>query len=630
MASEIWIYNQFNDRRHVVPVQEDVVTIGRDPGNTVCLQSPFISRQHARLIREGDRWFVENVGLNGTTVANQVVADGERMPVREGDEIRLGEFSLYVVDREKRSARVREARQDPSRRVLEIEKAIHSQLLERLNLRRFSADAKSNEAYVQQIKLHLEDLIDKAMPKVDRATARHLVENYLRRRVLNAVARLATGKLSYEYGFDDSDVLVDKYEQVLSELVQNMIDDFELALRPETIKEDLWAVEQRFDQIARNYLAQFTPGLTQYVVRRMIAKDITDIVLGYGPLQDLLEMPNVSEIMVVGADKIYVEKNGVITSAGRRFFSDEIVYSIIERIITPTGRKIDQSTPLVDSRLPDGSRVNAIIPPLSLCGPCLTIRKFSKVPFTIDDLIEFGTLNERAAAFLRAAVAGKLNMVISGASGSGKTTLLNVLSGFCAREERIVTVEDSAELQLPQEHVVSLETRPANIEGRGEYSIRELVRNALRMRPDRIIVGECRGPEALDMLQAMNTGHDGSLTTVHANSPQDAMARIETMVLMAVDMPVRAIREQIVGALDVVVHISRLSDGRRRVTAISEVVGVDRDTGQIIMEDIFVLRSRSGQKRTLAADAELMHTGYIPEFAAQLIHDGHLSIESFL
>ena len=629
MAFELLVYNQLNDRKYTVAIDTEVVSIGRDETNTVCLASPFISRQHARLICADDRWYVENAGLNGTMVANEPVPDGRRQPVREGEEIRLGEFSLYLVNRDQAAKTGEKARRDPVRRALEIEREVHSQLLDRLNLRRFSSDAKTNAAYVQQIKAHLEDLIDKAMPKIDRGTARHLIEENLRRRVLGEVARLATGRLAYEYGFDDADVQVERYEAALRDMVQQIIADLHLPLRPETVKEDLWAIEQKFGHVVGPHLKRFTPGLSQYVVRRTIAKDITDIVLGYGPLQDLLEMPNVTEIMVVGANRIYVEKNGLVTNSGRRFFSDDIVYSIIERIITPTGRKIDQSTPLVDSRLPDGSRVNAIIPPLSLSGPCLTIRKFSRVPFTIDDLIEFGTLNERAAAFLRACVQGRMNLVISGGTGSGKTTLLNVLGAFCAREERIVTVEDSAELQLPQEHVVSLETRPANIEGRGEYSIRDLVRNALRMRPDRIIVGECRGPEALDMLQAMNTGHDGSLTTVHANTAYDALSRIETMVLMAVDMPIRAIREQIVGALDLVVQIARMVDGRRRVTAISEVKGIDDQTQQIIMEDIYVLRSRSGVKSKLAADAELVHTGYVPEFAELLINDGLLTVQAF-
>jgi pilus assembly protein CpaF len=330
--------------------------------------------------------------------------------------------------------------------------------------------------------------------------------------------------------------------------------------------------------------------------------------------------------MVVGKDHIYIEKDGSLQNTGRSFFSDEIVLSVIERIITPVGRRIDRSSPLVDARLPDGSRVNAIIHPLSLSGPALTIRKFARIPFTIDDLVERGTMTEAAASFLRACVLGRKNMMISGGTGSGKTTMLNVLGNFISSAERIVTIEDSAELQLPQDHIVRLETRPANIEGKGAYTIRDLVKNALRMRPDRVIVGECRGAEALDMLQAMNTGHDGSLSTVHANTPDDTIKRLETMVLMAVEMPVRAIREQIVAALDVIVQIARLVDGSRRVTHISEICGIDPETDQVVTEDIFILPSLVGKS---GGEDDLMHTGYIPRFSEQLIKNDFLDVGVF-
>jgi pilus assembly protein CpaF len=276
----------------------------------------------------------------------------------------------------------------------------------------------------------------------------------------------------------------------------------------------------------------------------------------------------------------------------------------------------------VDARLPDGSRVNAIINPLSLAGPTLTIRKFARIPFTVDDLVERGTLTEATAGFLRACVMGRMNIIISGGTGSGKTTTLNVLSNFIPEGERIVTIEDSAELQLPQEHLCRLETRPANIEGKGAYTIRDLVKNALRMRPDRLIVGETRGPEALDMLQAMNTGHDGSMTTIHANSPDDTIMRLETMVLMAVDMPVRAIREQIAAALHVIVQMVRLPSGQRRLTHVSEICGIDPDTTRVIVEDIFVLRGESGQEK-------LRHTGYIPTFTEDLLARKLISVEAF-
>ncbi len=316
-------------------------------------------------------------------------------------------------------------------------------------------------------------------------------------------------------------------------------------------------------------------------------------ILGYGPIQPLLEDETITEVMVNGARQVYVERQGKLHATDVVFEDDDHVLRIIERIVAPLGRRIDESSPMVNARLPDGSRVNAIIPPLSLVGPVLTIRKFSKIPFTVEDLIRFGTFTREFVQFAEAAVKARLNVIVSGGTGSGKTTLLNTLSGFIPHDERIVTIEDAAELQLRQEHVVRLETRPPNIEGKGQITIRDLVVNALRMRPDRIVVGECRSGEALDMLQAMNTGHDGSITTVHSNSPRDTLARLETMVLMAgMDLPLRAIRQQIASAIDLIVHIGRLRDGSRRLVKASEVIGMEGET--ILMQDIFTFVEEEG------------------------------------
>jgi pilus assembly protein CpaF len=347
--------------------------------------------------------------------------------------------------------------------------------------------------------------------------------------------------------------------------------------------------------------------------RDQLVGEMVDEALGLGPLENLLSDPTISEIMVVDPDTIYIEQRGRLTRATARFTDDERVRAIIERIVTPLGRRIDESSPIVDARLRDGSRVNAVIRPLALRGSAITIRKFSKSPLTLDNLIGFGAMTEEMGRFLTRSVIAKKNIVISGGTGSGKTTLLNVLSAAIPAGERIVTIEDAAELQLGQPHVVSLETRPANMEGKGEYSIRDLVKNALRMRPDRIVVGECRGGEALDMLQAMNTGHDGSLTTTHANSPREAIARLETLVLMSgLDLPVRAIREQIAGAVNVLVQQSRLSDGSRKVTAISEVTGVS-DEGDIELVPIFrFIRTGTGDDGKVVG--EFRATGFLPTF----------------
>jgi pilus assembly protein CpaF len=347
--------------------------------------------------------------------------------------------------------------------------------------------------------------------------------------------------------------------------------------------------------------------------RQRLIRDVEDDVLGHGPLQRLLDDPSITEIMVNGAQMIYVEQDGKLTRVNAHFNSEEHLRRVIERIVARVGRRIDESSPLVDARLADGSRVNAVIPPLAFSGSTLTIRKFSKDPFKVKDLIAFGTLTAEMAELLQACVEARLNIIVSGGTGSGKTTLLNVLSSFIPEGERIITIEDAVELQLQQDHVVRLESRPANIEGKGEIGIRELVRNSLRMRPDRIVVGEVRGGESLDMLQAMNTGHDGSLSTVHANSPRDAVARLETLVLMAgMDLPLRAIREQIASAVDVIVQLSRLRDGSRRVTFVTEVQGMEGQT--VTLQDAFVFDYSAGLDASGRFLGRPIPTGVRPRF----------------
>ena len=321
--------------------------------------------------------------------------------------------------------------------------------------------------------------------------------------------------------------------------------------------------------------------------RAQVTNDLFNDIMGYGPIEVLIQDPRYSEIMVNGPDHIYIEEKGKLKLTGLKFRDEEHLMNVIDRIVSQVGRHVDEASPMVDARLLDGSRVNAIIPPLSLVGPVLTIRKFGKKPITAQQLLQFGSLSPKMLQFLEACVKGKLNIVVAGGTGSGKTTLLNVLSSYIPEDERIVTIEDAAEVQLHQEHVITLEARPANLEGKGAITIRNLVKNALRMRPDRIIVGEVRSEETLDMLQAMNTGHDGSLTTTHANSPRDTLSRLETMVLMSgMDLPLRAIRDQVSSAIDLIVQQSRLRDGTRKITSITEVIGMEGDI--ISMQDIFV------------------------------------------
>jgi pilus assembly protein CpaF len=396
-------------------------------------------------------------------------------------------------------------------------------------------------------------------------------------------------------------------EELGPTLYDRQMSDAELRLRVLEMLE--WAVDQE----------QGLP-LTS-ADRRALLNEIASDVLGYGPIDPLLNDPDITEVMANGPYDIYFEKRGKIVLSDVKFVDEVHLRRIIDKIVGQIGRRVDEATPMVDARLPDGSRVNAVIHPLAIGGPFLTIRKFAVDPYQEADLINFGTITQRVADFARACVRGRLNLLISGGTGSGKTTTLNVMSSYIPGDERIVTVEDAAELQLHQEHVLTLESRPANIEGKGAVAIRDLVRNTLRMRPDRIVVGEVRGAEALDMLQAMNTGHDGSLTTVHSNSPRDTLSRIETMVLMAgFDLPVRAIREQIAAAVDLIIHVSRLKDGTRRVTHVTEVEGME---GEIItLQDIFLFDYGMGVDEDGVYKGRLKATGIRPSFSQDLENQG--------
>jgi pilus assembly protein CpaF len=414
------------------------------------------------------------------------------------------------------------------------------------------------------------------------------------------------------------DAFVDLKERIQDKLIAELDPNMDITQTGEV----RGTIEGMYEQI----LTQEGHILSRQEKQRLFEQIVAEI-LGLGPLEPLLMDEAVTEIMVNGPDHIFVEKKGKLSKVNMSFESEEHLMRIIDRIVSPLGRRIDESSPMVDARLLDGSRVNAIIPPLAINGPTLTIRKFSKVPLTVDDLIRYGSITPEAMEFLNACVVSRLNVVVSGGTGSGKTTLLNVLSGFIPDDERIVTVENAAELQLRQEHVVTLESRPPNIEGKGEVTIRDLVINCLRMRPDRIVVGECRGGEALDMLQAMNTGHDGSLTTAHANTPRDTLSRLETMCLMAgMDLPVRAIRDQIASAVDLIVQQERMRDGTRKVTNITEVQGMEGDV--IVLSDIFAFQHQGIENGRVIG--RLKPTGLRPKFVERIEDAGiHLPANMF-
>jgi len=386
----------------------------------------------------------------------------------------------------------------------------------------------------------------------------------------------------YEIGSEEKQ---EQLEELKSTVHRHLLTQTEFAVLQRMTREQL---AERISQLTQQAVADFGLTLGSRLVTA-VEQEVIYEVLGYGPVQTLIDDPQITEIMVNGPHQVFIERDGRLQLTNRHFADDDHVMRIIEKIIAPLGRRLDESVPMVDARLPDGSRVNAIIPPLAINGPCLTIRKFSADPYTPEDLVSFGTMSAQIGDFLEACVNSRLNMLVSGGTGSGKTTTLNALSSFVPADERIVTIEDAAELQLQQSHVITLESRPSNAEGKGEIAIRSLMRNSLRMRPDRIIVGEVRGGEALDMLQAMNTGHDGSMSTLHSNSPRDSLARMETMVMMAgMELPSSAIREQIASALHLIVHQNRLRDGSRRITSVTEVQRMEGEG--IVLQDLFVFK----------------------------------------
>ena len=584
---------------------EGALTVGRTAGNTLCLEGDLISRTHVIIDVGAQALRVEDRSSNGT-MAGDVLLRHRAAEVPYGTPIIVGNFTLYVHPITAGAAvpPLPLPASIPRARGVEGPTTMGRPVT-------FGAPPIPPPAPSFGAAPPIPPLGPRPPPA---APSRSQGPLATMTRPPEAAGRPTIPAPPPEVAAGESE------SQLRREIHAKLLENLDLA-KLDAAKLDDPSMRPRVLTALRRIVQQLDARIPPTINRDVLIGELADEALGLGPLERFLADATISEIMVVDPSTIYVEQSGKLVRADARFTDDERVRAVIERIVTPLGRRIDESSPLVDARLKDGSRVNAVIKPLALKGSCITIRKFAKTPLTLDKLIGFGALTEQMGRFLTRAVICKKNVLISGGTGSGKTTLLNILSSAIPADERIVTIEDAAELQLKQPHVVSLETRPANMEGRGEYTIRDLVRNALRMRPDRIVVGECRGGEALDMLQAMNTGHDGSLTTTHANSPAEAIARIETLVLMGgVELPSRAIREQIAASIHLVVQQSRLSDGTRRISAVSEVSGID-EAGQIEMRAIFEF-VRTGTGPTGKVLGEHRATGYLPSFLDAFIVAG--------
>ncbi|MGC8926383.1 MAG: ATPase, T2SS/T4P/T4SS family [Myxococcota bacterium] len=542
-------------KERIEEINKQTIFIGRAQENDLVLPVPSVSKRHARFLVKDGRYVLMDLGSTNGTFVNGKQINGP-VVVKPNDVISIGEYEIVLLSSAPKPAPLEVRQRTPPPPPV-------------------APSAKTN------------------MPRNPPAVQRSQAKN------------------------QDLEIISAFKREVHSRLIEAMdlrrVDISKLG-EAELYERTREKITQIVDQL------QSEGNYPSGVDKAKIVSEIVDEALGLGPLEEFIADKSVTEIMVNGARQIYIERDGKLYLTDKTFSSDQAVMGVIERIIAPLGRRIDESSPLVDARLKDGSRVNAIIPPLAIKGPTITIRKFRKDKLTMDDLIRSNTISPEMVEFLKVCVFYRRNILISGGTGSGKTTTLNALSEFISNDERIITVEDAAELQLRQEHWVQLESRPPNIEGKGQITIRDLVRNCLRMRPDRIIVGECRGGEALDMLQAMNTGHDGSLTTVHANSPRDALARLETMVLMAgIDLPVKAIREQVSSAINIILHQSRFSDGSRKVTHISEITGMEGDI--ITMQDIFLFKQQ-GYDENGKVLGEFVATGFIPRFYDELRQRG--------
>lgn len=621
-----------DSQKRMREVAGESLSIGRGAHNDLVLNSPFIADEAAVVRRVDGGWEFCALSHNAIYLRDRVLYRGDRWLISMDEALRLPPFTLEfdipapVDDTARRLERIDRAAQ-------QFTQDVHAEVLRRMRAEFGGGLVGEADLNVETLKRWEDEIArtagDLGLTDGDRselvdhlagmAIRDHLVAQLTTSTEAPPTARGRIGLGSRDKAWMRPLTLLADRERELDATANFLSAMIGMTARP-TVPERLAVVERDFLPAWRGVQEKYHGDFKLYLALRSLKKQVKDLVFGYGPLEDLLALPTVTEIMVVDSDRIYVEKGGRIENSGRRFLSDDVTEAIMDRIVALVGRSIDRSRPMVDARLADGSRVNAVIAPIAVSGPCLTIRKFPARRLGIADLLKFGTLTSQVAAFLEAAVRNRRNILVAGGTGSGKTSLLNCLSEFIPDGERIITVEDTVELQLQKEHVVQLESKPANVEGAGAYTIRDLVKNALRMRPDRIVVGECRGPEALDMLQAMNTGHAGSLTTIHANAAADVVLRLEVMVQMASDLPVASIHRQIASAVDLIVQMERLRDGRRVVSEVAEVVGIDPRDGRAELRQLFEFEH---------AAAELQPTGHLPTFMPDLLAGQLLDLEAF-
>ena len=615
----VLVQNTLTNRQWVAIDGPAGFLIGRDDTCDVRLESRFVAGVHARVERNDGAWEIELLpGVNPVEIDGKEYSAGQKVMIKGSSRLRVMEFVLVLDSAEAEQTAVREESSD---RLTELQNSLHSELLRRLDLR-LGTYSTSNQTDERNDKLNnvLDDLLagDFKTQVFESDLSPLMVSLALRARLIDWVFTKLGREKKISSGWEDVGTNAE-LERTIHAAVTKLAGKLGIIEKKTSVGNAELIIESKFDSTVIAVAEELLANARAYAISTYLKKLLYDVVFGLGPLEDLLRSPSITEIMVVNPSRIYVERAGRITKAPQAFPSEAACVSIIERIVAPLGRRIDRSQPLVDARLRDGSRVNAIIEPLAVKGPCVTIRKFPASHVTADDLVRWRSLQPFTVTLLRACVQHRTNILVSGGTSSGKTTLLNVLSGMIQMGDRLITIEDSAELRLQQEHVVTLETKPANAEGAGEFTIRDLVKNALRMRPDRIIVGEVRGAEAVDMLQGMNTGHRGSMTTLHANSAGDAISRLETMVLMGANIPLAAVRRQIASAIHLIVHTERMPDGRRLVCQLTEVTGIHPINGEVETRDILKLTHSGGQ-------LELRPTGYMPTFLGEMVDNGHLQL----